>query len=437
MEVSMSESFVLLMYCISNLLLLSFFDFKLFLNKKECFALSLLFILTMFFLLIHLPLMLSFAIYLLGVILNFYFYFRTLQSWIVPTLLISLKYVLLILSWFITFDLPGILLGEEFFHVFWIMLSFHIVQQWILILAILFVNKLFAKYNVYYSLYIVKKEHRLLSVIYILFSAVLIFVRHFRSYPDYTELFMLSVFMLSASLFMIFLLIGKVSAKQYEITQTHLRQQVQSFEKENTEQIENFQHDYKNTLLVLSEYLNQEQYEEGKHYLNELIHYSKDVLTPYHFSDIYKIPNLEIQNYFLNYFAKCTDNHIDAKLLVTGKPYLLQINPIDITRIISIITNNAFEACKANNFSSIDISFEYLSQEAIITVSNPFIESLSIHSITEKNFTTKPGHSGRGLFILKSILNQNDSSYDITYYDKCFSISITIPISSKNTDYKS
>lgn len=223
------------------------------------------------------------------------------------------------------------------------------------------------------------------------------------------------------------MLVWVISEKQYEITKAHLLEQIRDSEQKNSEKIKNFEHDYKNTLIVLSGYLTRKQYDAGTEFLSELIKYSHNTFDSHNYSDIYKIQNLEIQNYLLNFVSTCREKSVTFSLSVLGTPYLLGINPIDITRMISIITNNALEACEDYESPSIEATFEFFSDKMILIVSNTFTENIPINRISEKNFSTKQHHAGRGLSILRTILKEFGSTFEIEYDSKRFTLTITIP----------
>ncbi|MGH1649518.1 GHKL domain-containing protein [Enterococcus gilvus] len=430
MEVTMSNYFILIMFCFSRLIFIWGFDFRHILNKKECLWLTASSLITIFFLLLHISQYFSFSLYLFGLLLNIYLYYKKLSTWLVSSLVISLKYTLLVLSWFLTFDLPRILLGLELFDVFSRMFLFHIVQQLILFIFVLIVKKIFTTYKIFSNLNYLNGNYSLLSIGYIINTVLLIFIRQRRSYPNYTDVFLLSSFMLFVSLILIFLFLMTISKKQKDIERIYLTNKVKTIEKQNIENIREFQHDYKNTLSVLRTYLEKKSYDEASLYLSELINYTNDRLDYSNISDIQLIPNMELQNYLLTFFQKCTSLKIDFSISVYGDPYFIDVNSIDFTRVLSIITNNALEACQDYHSAHITIIFKYTSSETTISVCNPYFEQISITNITEKGISYKKNHSGSGLHILKKILKENHSTFDIEYSQNEFKLSVTIPKSS-------
>lgn len=419
--------FDLLMYFVSNISSLWIFDFKHLLNRKECLLMTSVFVLSIFGILIEVSFLFTIMIYLICLSINFYIYFKMFKSWITPVLFVSLKYILIILSWFISFDLPNMLFGTTFFSSFSKIIWFTVIQQLVLLLLLLLINYLFLRYNVYYNLHLLKRKYTLLSIVYIFTTTVLAILRQTGSYPNHAETILISLFALTCSLIMVFLFTYIISEKQFEISKIDLFQQIKDSENKYIEQIKNFEHDYKNTLLVLSEYFNQNQYSEANKYLSELIEYSKKTFSDSSYLEIYKIPNIEIQNYLMPFIATCSTNNVDVSFYLFGDPYLIVINPINSTRIISIVTNNALEACLENDSSSIDITFSYLADRTEISIQNTYKNQIEISKISKKNYTTKSTHSGRGLFILKEILDEYNSGYEVYCDNEYFTIVITIP----------
>lgn len=427
MEVTMSNSFILLMFCLSRIIAICLFDYKYILNRQECLLLLILTITTIISLLSRLPYWASLSFYILELIINTLVYYKKIGVWLISLLLISLKYCLLVSSWFFTFDLPRIILGLSIFNTFHRMLVFHFIQQLLFLVLVVLARKLFIKHEIFSSLFSLKEKYSVLSVIYIMNTVILILIRQYRSYPKYTDIFVLSSIMLICSLVLTFVFSLIISREQRDKDKIYFSNRISHIEEARLEVLNDFQHDYKNTLLVLMELLKQQSYNEAGNYLKELLSYTDRQLEFPNYSSIEKVENIEMKNYLLTFYEKCIENDVKLILNTRGKCQPISMNPIDSTRVIAIMTNNALEACKELQDSSINIEFDYFQDTTVISVTNPCLNKLSPKTMVEKGYSSKPGHSGRGLFILNRILREYEAKFDIEYCNNRFIISVTLP----------
>lgn len=427
MEITMSTSFILLMFCLSRAIAICFFDYQYILNRQECLPLLILTITTIISFLCHLPYWVSYTLYILELIINILVYYKKTGIWLVSLLLISLKYCLLVSSWFFTFDLPRIILGLSIFNTFHRMLVFHFVQQLLFLVLVVVARRLFIKHEIISSLFSLKEKYSILSVTYIMNAVILILIRQYRSYPNYTDIFVLSSIMLICSLVLTFVFSLIISRDQRDKDNIYFSNRISHIEETRLEVLNDFQHDYNNTLLVLMELIKQQSYNEAENYLKELLKYTDTQLEFPNYSSIENVENIEMKNYLLTFYEKCAENGVKLILNTRGKCQPISMNPIDSTRMIAIMTNNALEACKELPHSSINIEFHYFQDTTVISVTNQCLNKLSPKAIVEKGYSSKPGHSGRGLFILNRILREYKAKFDIEYCNDQFIISVTLP----------
>jgi hypothetical protein len=427
MEVTMSTSFILLMFCLSRAIAIRFFDYQHILSRQECLLLLMVTITTIISLLSHLPYWFSLSLYILELIINILVYYKKTGIWLVSLLLISLKYCLLVSSWFFTFDLPRIFFGLSIFNTFYRMLVFHFIQQLLFLALVVVAHRLFIKHEIFSSLFSFKEKYSILSVTYIINTVILILIRQYRSYPNYTDIFVLSSIMLICSLVLTFVFSLIISRDQRDRDKIYLSNRISHIEEARLEALNDFQHDYKNTLLILMELIKQQSYTEAGNYLKELLRYTDKQLDFPSYYNIEKIENIEMRNYIIAFYEKCVEEGVKLVLNTRGKCQPILMNPIDSTRMIAIMTNNALEACKELPHPSINIEFDYFQDTTVISVTNPCLNKLSPKTIVKKGYSNKPGHSGRGLFILNRILREYEAKFDIEYCNNQFIISATLP----------
>jgi two-component system sensor histidine kinase AgrC len=422
----MSLPFIILMYCLSRMIFIWTIDAKFILNKKQCVILSILSVMNMILIICKFPINFCILFYFFTLMINFYLYKKKYGTLIAPTMVISVKYQMLIFSWFSTFDIPRILFGLKIFNSFLMMIIFHILQQSILLVFAFLVNYAISKYSILNKIIIIENKYQWICIVYLCIIVFLSYIRQVKLYPKFTEIFIMSSMLLITSFMLLLLFFLLISFKQSESIKESLFSDLEKKRHEEIEQIKNFEHDYKNILIVLSEFLQLREFEEAKTYLKELIEYPYKSSDTTNFS-IYLINNVEIQTYLLSFVKQAQEKEIKCSVMVIGTPYKIKINQIDLVRIISIAASNALEECESLDDGKIDIKFYFSSEEVNILFTNTFLGNISVNSIGDKGITFKKNHSGRGLHILKNILKENHSLITIEVVENLFQLTITIP----------
>lgn len=424
MEVTMSIQFVLLMYCVSYFFMVWILDFKAVLSKRECGIYSFLLLGTSLLLIGRAPLFYCATAFFFCLAVKFYFYIKTFRSWLPGVLLIILKYILVVLSWFLTFDLPRIFLGMDLFNPFLWMLAFHIIQQLVLIILAFLVKAFLTKIRFIYRLYSFTFPYRKLSLCALGLVGLLSYIRQYRSYPDYTETFIFTLLVIVLLLAVSFFIIWITSEKQNQLITLQMKNQYLSSQQKTVNDLRDFKHDYKNMLIVLAEYLEQEQYQEGKQYLQEILNYSRQELDFDYYADIYKLKNIDLQNYLFTFISKCNAQQVKFSLTVKGQPRLIAVNPVKLVRIVSIISDNALEACagKPNNF--IHLFIEFTETTVTFTMKNSCSENIDLQNIMNVGYSTKPQHSGRGLAFLEKATKELGAELSIAQQKNTFTVVI-------------
>ncbi|MGK0552262.1 sensor histidine kinase [Enterococcus faecalis] len=420
MEVTMSVQFVLLMHCLSCIFMTWILDVKQVLDKQACLIFSASLVVTSLLLICQAPLPLTSGFFFVSIGLKYFFYIQTFRSWLPGTLLIILKYILIVLSWFLTFDLPRIFLGMDIFNTFFWMLTFHILQQIVLIILAYAVKYLLIKLNFIYRLYSFTFAYKKISLAALLLVTVLSILRQNRSYPDYTETFIFSLFVIVLLLAVSFFLIWITSEKQNEVAALQMKNQYLASEQEASTQLKDFKHDYKNMLIVLAEYLEQERYQESKEYLRKILDYSRQELDFDYYADVYKLKNIDLQNYLFAFITKCKKQQVKVMLTVKGKVQLIPVNPVILVRMIAILADNALEACENIPNSFIHIYIEFVEKSTTFTISNSCSEKVPLEKIMTLGYSTKQQHSGRGLAYLTKISKKLNADLTFTYQKKIF-----------------
>lgn len=97
------------------------------------------------------------------------------------------------------------------------------------------------------------------------------------------------------------------------------------------------------------------------------------------------------------------------------------MNLIDFVRCLSILVDNAFEAASMTEKPEIFLQVEKKEEHLTIILENNYSGNIAMEHIFRKNFTSKEGHSGKGLHNFIRILKQYpNASYTFDLRDVLF-----------------
>jgi two-component system sensor histidine kinase AgrC len=191
------------------------------------------------------------------------------------------------------------------------------------------------------------------------------------------------------------------------------------------DEVINFKHDYKNILTALSSYINDNDINELKKFLNDHVKYTE--------ANLY-LKNINISNLrylkipALKGLISCkliyaNSNNINISINIIENITEINMQLTDCCRILGILLDNAIESCTLCKNSSIDLTIVKKQNAILIVLENTYIKTnLTIDMLFKKGVSTKGKAKGRGLFIVKDII---DKRYPNTYlntlsYDDSF-----------------
>lgn len=170
--------------------------------------------------------------------------------------------------------------------------------------------------------------------------------------------------------------------------------------------IKSFKHDFDNIMMTIGGYIKTEDLNGLKGYYNSVSTECIDtnslaILNPK------IINNPGIYNLLANKYHKARNE----KITMTISPFLdlnsLNMDIYDFTRIFGILLDNAIEASVECPKKIINIEFrnDNKNSKQIVRIENTYLQSdLFIHTMYEKNKSTKENHSGIGLWKVSKIL---------------------------------
>lgn len=224
----------------------------------------------------------------------------------------------------------------------------------------------------------------------------------------------------------------KERLERLEIENKEHRNYMQSLEKINKE-MQKFQHDYSNILLSIRGYLETENLPGLKQYFQS--HILKAEQNTFFkneaFSSLDNLKIVELKGLLATKVIYADKLGIKLHVEIPEAIDSIDMDIIDLTRIIGILTDNAIEACSNHDDAQISIGFMKTSHNTILICIDNTVEEFKIQldDIYKENFSTKGENRGIGLTNVKDILKNYDSVDLLTQVeDGWFMQELEIPV---------
>lgn len=175
--------------------------------------------------------------------------------------------------------------------------------------------------------------------------------------------------------------------------------------------LRSFKHDYVNILLSLSGYIEDGDMDRLKDFFESKIFPTKNLITggDYKLNQLSNIGVLEIKSLLSAKMIYAHESGIDITIDIPDKVESFLIDTVDLARILGIFLDNAMEATLETEQPQIGLNIIQNKTGVSIIISNRFLNNgVMLHKLKQKDFSTKIGHQGIGLWNAQKII----SSYD-------------------------
>ncbi|MCI2899528.1 quorum-sensing sensor histidine kinase AgrC [Staphylococcus hominis] len=173
-----------------------------------------------------------------------------------------------------------------------------------------------------------------------------------------------------------------------------------------------FRHDYVNILTTMSEYIRENDMDGLKTYFNDNIVPMKDNLQMNSIK-INGTDNLKvraIKGLVTTKILQAQEKNIPISIEVPELIDHIEMNTVDLSRIIGIIIDNAIEASEELEDALIRIAFINVETSVMFIVMNKCKEDMpKIHELFQDSFSTKGDNRGLGLTTLKDITDTTEN----------------------------
>ena len=211
---------------------------------------------------------------------------------------------------------------------------------------------------------------------------------------------------------------------QLELTSLNLEQEKENNKilKDMQDDLRGFRHDFSNILCTIGGYVQVKDMEGLSKYYSQI---QKDVIKINNLgalnSDVINNPAVFIL--ISSKYSNALELGIDMNINVFLDLNSLNMKIYEFTRILGILLDNAIEAAKEYDEKIINIEIRKDSNRnrQLLIIENTYAnKDVDTDKIYEKNYSTKPGNSGLGLWEVRQILKKNNNLNLFTTKDDKF-----------------
>nr|AAD51709.1 AgrC [Staphylococcus lugdunensis] len=196
-----------------------------------------------------------------------------------------------------------------------------------------------------------------------------------------------------------------------------------------------FRHDYVNILSTMSEYIREDDMPGLREYFNNNIVSMKDNLqmNSIKINGTDKLKVRAIKGLVTTKILQAQEKNIPISIEVPELIEHIEMNTVDLSRVIGIIIDNAIEASESLEDALIRIAFIKNEDSVLFIVMNKCSDTTpKIHELFQENFSTKGKNRGLGLSNLKEIIDATpntllDTTIDNGYFIQKVEILNNIP----------
>lgn len=223
--------------------------------------------------------------------------------------------------------------------------------------------------------------------------------------------------------------ISNIITKNYykkinEITNQQLDNQIEYYNSlnESTKSLREFKHNYKNMLIALDIYLNNNDIESAKDFIQK----SNVIISE---PNKYNTGNY-ILDALLSDKSKVAEKH-NTTIIFKGVINKNEIDNIDLCIIFGNAIDNAIEACQKFSFDikkEINIVIKHLNHFMIIIITNPVTSQIQIKNKDINSTKDDSKNHGFGIKSIKKIIDKYSGELEITNINNIFTLKVYLSI---------
>ena len=261
----------------------------------------------------------------------------------------------------------------------------------------------------------ISKKTKILTVINLVFAIFSLSIQFFITgfYLNKLPLYIVVFSNLSLILYFVLSLYSLTKTTQLELASLNLEQEKESNKilKDLQDDLHGFRHDFTNIMCTIGGYVQVKD-------MNGLSNYYSQIQK-----DINKVNNLGALNtetinnpaifvLIASKYNKALELGIEMNINIFMDLNKLNMKIYEFTRVLGILLDNAIEAAKECEEKIINIEMRKDSKRnrQLLIIENSFTnKNIDTEKIYEKNYSTKSGNSGLGLWEVRKILKRNNN----------------------------
>lgn len=185
--------------------------------------------------------------------------------------------------------------------------------------------------------------------------------------------------------------------------------------------LRSFKHDYVNIMTSLAAYIDEKRYDELETFFYEHILPMQKNLTQKNgaLNNLLHVNVLELKSILYTKLLLAVNQDIEVNVDIPEEIDSINMDPVDLTRMLGIYLDNAIEACLETEHPIINFHLGKINQDIVFIISNTFIDKgLSVAQMYKKDVTTKGDGHGIGLHNVSEILNHYNNIYHETLMEE-------------------
>jgi len=189
-----------------------------------------------------------------------------------------------------------------------------------------------------------------------------------------------------------------------------------------------FKHDFNNVVQSLGGYLALDDLEGLKKYYDQMLAETRYVNNLMPISS-YLTNNPALYGLLLSKISEAESKGINFNVNIMCDIYTGSIKIYDFCKVMGVLLDNAIEAASESEkkYAEICVRESLDKTVVIIEISNSFESNVDVTKIFENGFSTKEGHSGFGLWEVKSICSKHsDCQFNTTVTKNIFTQTLKI-----------
>jgi hypothetical protein len=192
--------------------------------------------------------------------------------------------------------------------------------------------------------------------------------------------------------------------------------------------IRKFQHDITNMLQVYEGYIGLEDFKSLKEYHTRLFGMGQSNSSVMHISGKFN-ENPAFYSVLISKIRMARNAGVRVHASCAADLSRLSVHPIDISRIMGILLDNAIYEAELSEAKEVDISTAQGADNVLkISVRNPTCGYVDVNKIILEGYSTKNGHMGVGLAEVMDIADKSsDLAFDMKYADNMMTVILSSP----------